>query len=101
MVAGTGIEPACVAYETTEEPLLNPASNWSGRRDFNPRSPVPETGALSTRPLPENLGRGAVNRTPMSRSQAVGVPLCYTPKTWSGWRESDPRLRFGRPKLYH
>ena len=26
MVAGTGIEPACVAYETTEEPLLNPAS---------------------------------------------------------------------------
>ena len=55
MVAGTGIEPACVAYETTEEPLLNPASIWSGRRDFNPRSPVPETGALSTRPLPVNL----------------------------------------------
>ena len=55
MVAGTGIEPACVAYETTEEPLLNPASMWSGRRDFNPRSPVPETGAFSTRPLPVNL----------------------------------------------
>ena len=55
MVAGTGIEPACVAYETTEEPLLNPASIWSGRRDFNPRSPVPETGALSTRPLPVKL----------------------------------------------
>ena len=55
MVAGTGIEPACVAYETTEEPLLNPAAIWSGRRDFNPRSPVPETGALSTRPLPEKL----------------------------------------------
>ena len=35
MVAGTGIEPACVAYETTEEPLLNPASIWSGRPDFN------------------------------------------------------------------
>jgi hypothetical protein len=55
MVAGTGIEPACVAYETTEEPLLNPASIWSGRRDFNPRSPVPETGALSPRPLPVKL----------------------------------------------
>ena len=55
LVAGTGIEPACVAYETTEEPLLNPASMWSGRRDFNPRSPVPETGALSTRPLPVKL----------------------------------------------
>ena len=55
MVAGAGIEPACVAYETTEEPLLNPAAIWSGRRDFNPRSPVPETGALSTRPLPVKL----------------------------------------------
>ncbi len=55
MVAGTGIEPACVAYETTEEPLLNPVAIWSGRRDFNPRSPVPETGALSSRPLPVKL----------------------------------------------
>lgn len=54
MVAGTGIEPAYVAYETTEEPLLNPASIWSGRRDFNPRPPVPETGALSTRSVSEN-----------------------------------------------
>jgi hypothetical protein len=55
MVAGTGIEPACVAYETTEEPLLNPASIWSGSRDSNPGSRVPETRALATRPLPVKL----------------------------------------------
>ena len=65
MVAGTGIEPACVAYETTEEPLLNPASIWSGRRDFNPGSPVPETGALNTRPLPVTLvGMGGFEPPP-------------------------------------
>jgi hypothetical protein len=78
IVAGAGIEPACVAYETTEEPLLNPASMWSGRRDFNPRSPVPETGALNTRPLPVNLvGMGGFEPPPpcpQDRWAAVTLP---------------------------
>ena len=65
MVAGAGIEPACVAYETTEGPLLNPASIWSGSRDSNPGSRVPETRALATRPLPENLvGMGGFEPPP-------------------------------------
>ena len=80
MVAGTGIEPACVAYETTEEPLLNPASIWSGRRDFNPRSPVPETGALSTRPLPVNLvGMGGFEPPPPC-SQSRWAPITLHPE---------------------
>ena len=80
MVAGTGIEPACVAYETTEEPLLNPASIWSGRRDFNPRSPVPETGALSTRPLPVKLvGMGGFEPPPPC-SQSRWAPITLHPE---------------------
>src|SRR5208337_1209908 len=80
MVAGAGIEPPFVAYETTEEPLLNPASTWSGRRDFNPRSPVPETGALSTRPLPVKLvGMGGFEPPPPC-SQSRWAPITLHPE---------------------
>ena len=94
---GTGIEPACVAYETTEEPLLNPASTWSGRRDFNPRSPVPETGALSTRPLPVILVgmRGFEPPSPSSKACSAGVPTRAHPGVFTIAHQA----RVGTPAL--
>ena len=126
--SGAGIEPACVAYETTEEPLLNPASIWSGRRDFNPRSPVPETGALSTRPLPVNLvGMGgfeppppcpqdrwaAITLHPENLERLAGIEpvvesledsysaIEHSRESWSGQRESNPRPDTGNVGFCH
>jgi hypothetical protein len=80
MVAGAGIEPACAAYETAEEPLLNPASNWSGRLDFNQRFPASDAGALSTRPLPVNLvGMGGFEPPPPC-SQSRWAPVTLHPE---------------------
>ena len=93
MVAGTGIEPACVAYETTEEPLLNPVAIWSGRRDFNPRSPVPETGALSSRPLPVKLVGMRGFEPPPPCPQDRWAPVTLHPENWSGWPESNRSSR--------
>ena len=57
-----------------------PQSIWSGRRDFNPRSPVPETGALSTRPLPVNLvGMGGFEPPPPC-SQSRWAPVTLHPE---------------------
>ena len=102
MVAGTGIEPACVAYETTEEPLLNPASIWSGRRDFNPRSPVPETGALSTRPLPVNLvGMGGFEPPPPRPQCRWASSYPTSRKSGAAGRNRTGRREFGRLLLCH
>ena len=97
MVAGTGIEPACVAYETTEEPLLNPASIWSGSRDSNPGSRVPETRALATRPLPVILVgiEGFEPPPPSSKACSAGVPTRALPGVFTIAHQA----RVGTPAL--
>ena len=45
----------CRLMRPLNSPEFYPATNWSGSRDSNPGSRVPETRAFATRPLPVKL----------------------------------------------
>ena len=59
MVAGNGIEPLCIAYETIGQPLAQPAINllkniWRKRGELNPQGAI--NTQLFSRQVPSPIG---------------------------------------------